>query len=368
MHITKVEVIPVNIPFASTVKWAEGQMPGADNVMVKITAEDGTFGVGEATPRIGIYGETQQSIYHVIRDHLAPMLIGADSFGLERIWKKMDFVVWNPTAKGAIDIALHDLNARILGLPLHRLLGGPYRDRVALSWTMSGTYGNVRQQVEEAARKAGEGYRSFKVKTGHGDPEADIRLLREMKEACPEGSKFYIDANMVYSREEAYHVLSELQDVIVACEEPLPATDREGRLALARALPVPILSDESTVTVDDVYREIQLGAISRIGIKLPRTGITLSRKIIHLAECANLPCQISTQLESDLGSATCVQLAAAFGQVSLACEIAFYEENFSDSLITEPLRIEDGHLLLPDGPGSGVDVDWDKVDRYTVAV
>jgi L-alanine-DL-glutamate epimerase-like enolase superfamily enzyme len=366
MLITNVDVIPVNIPFAGTINWASGHMPGADNVIVKITAENGIYGVGEATPRIGIYGETQHSIYHVIKDYLAPMLINEDSFNIQKIIDKMSFIVWNPTAKGAIDIALYDLNGRLTNLPICKMLGGPYRTRIPLSWTMAGTYGDYQSEVDEVVRKTAEGYRSFKIKTGVGDPDLDIKLLKEMKKRCPEGTQLYIDANMAYSREDAYKVLKALEGVITCCEEPLPAVDNEGRAALAKSVSIPILSDESTVTVNDVYRQIQLGAISRVGIKLPRTGITLSSKIVHLAECANLPCQISTQLESDLGTATCIQLAAAFKQISLPCEIAFYDENFSDTLIQTPLAIENGHLLLPEGPGSGVAIDWEKVEKYTI--
>lgn len=369
MIIKQVEAIAVNIPFKGrTINWKSGHMAGADNVIVKVTAEDGTYGVGEATPRIGIYGETQQSIYYVVKDVLGPMLIGEDSFNIQKILDKMSFVVWNPTAKGAIDVALNDLNGRLCGLPICKMLGGPYRTEIPLSWTMAGTYGTYKDEVDEVVRKTAEGYRSFKIKTGNGDVEADIRLLKEIKANCPEGTSLYIDANMAYTREEAYRVLHELEGIISCAEEPLPATDNEGRAALAKATSTPILSDESTVTVNDVYRQIQLGAISRIGIKLPRTGITLSTKIVHLAECANLPCQISTQLESDLGTATCVQLAAAFKQISLPCEIAFYDENFSASLIKKPLEIKNGCLQLPEGPGSGVDIDWESVERYKVEI
>lgn len=366
MRITNVEAIPVNIPFSGTINWKSGHMPGADNVIVKITAEDGTYGVGEATPRIGIYGETQQSIYYVVKDVLAPMLIGEDSFNLQKIWDKMSFAVWNPTAKGAIDIALYDLNGRLCGLPICKMLGGPYRTEIPLSWTMAGTYGSYQDEVDEVIHKTAEGYRSFKIKTGNGDVDEDIRLLKEMKANCPEGTNLYIDVNMAYTREEAFKVLRALEGVISCVEEPLPSTDDEGRLALSKAVSTPILSDESTITVNDVYRQIRLGAISRVGIKLPRTGFTLSTKIVHLAEIANLPCQISTQLESDLGTANCVQLAAAFKQISLPCEIAFYDENFSASLIKEPLVIQNGCLQLPEGPGSGVEIDWAQVDKYRV--
>jgi L-alanine-DL-glutamate epimerase-like enolase superfamily enzyme len=73
-------------------------------------------------------------------------------------------------------------------------------------------------------------------------------------------------------------------------------------------------------------------------------------------------------LESDLGTATCVQLAAAFKQISLPCEIAFYDENFGASMIKEPLVIQNGCLQLPEGPGSGVNINWDSVEEYKTKI
>ena len=99
-------------------------------------------------------------------------------------------------------------------------------------------------------------------------------------------------------------------------------------------------------------------------VDLIRTVHSLYSRTRHLL-CQDF-CQISTQLESDYGTACCVQLAAAFKQISLPCEIVFYDENFSASMIENPLVIENGCLKLPEGPGSGVNINWDNVERYRV--
>ncbi|REE07393.1 L-alanine-DL-glutamate epimerase-like enolase superfamily enzyme [Paraburkholderia sp. BL27I4N3] len=362
MIIRSVEVTPFVIPLNKPTKWAAGYMTTVDWLLVKIIGDDGSYGVAEAIPRPMIYGETQHSIYYAITQYLAPLLVGEDSFALENIWSRMGALACNPAAKSAIDIALHDLNGKLLKMPVHRLLGGPARTEVDLVW-MVGLMSND-QMLAELDQKVTAGFRTFKIKAGL-DPDNDIRLLKQMRERVPDDVRLYIDANMRYDKETAYRVLKALEDVLDCVEEPMLASDDLGRRELAQKVAVPMLGDESVFTVADVCRQIQLGALKRISIKMPRTGFWLSRKIVHLAEAGNLKLQINTQSETTLGTAACLQLAAAYGQISLPSELTFYLD-VCDSLITSELTIDNGKLKVPDGPGMGVDVDWDKLKKYAV--
>jgi L-alanine-DL-glutamate epimerase-like enolase superfamily enzyme len=338
-------------------------MTEVDWLLVTIRGDVGTYGVAEAIPRPMIYGETQESINVAIRKYLAPLIVGEDSFALERIWLKMGALAGNLAAKSAIDVALHDLNGKILSIPVHTLLGGPVRQEVDLAW-MVGLQSDE-AMIAETVEKYGEGFRNFKVKAGM-DPERDVRLLRRMRAEIPDDARLYIDANMQYDRDTAYRVLKELADVLDCAEEPMPATDDLGRRMLADRVPVPLMGDESVFTIGDVQRQIQLGALSRISIKLPRSGFWLSRKIVHLAEAANIRLQISTQSETTLGTAACLHLAAAYSQISLPNELTFFLD-VCDSLLTTPLTIVDGKMRILTGPGLGVEVDWDKVRKYSIA-
>ena len=364
MIVKDFEVIPFVIPMSKPLKWAAGSMTEVRALLLKIEAEDGTYGVSEAVPRPMIYGETMESMYYALKNYFAPLVIGEDSFALERIWEKMGAIVWNPAAKGAIDIALHDLNGKSIGMPIYRMLGGPYRDKVELVW-MVGLMSNE-EMVAEMLEKAAEGFKSFKVKGGI-DPQNDIDLLLQMHEKAPKGVKLYIDANMGYDRETAYRVIHALEDVLDCVEEPMPAWDDDGRAALSKQVNVPMLGDESVFTFADVYRQVRLGALKRIGIKVPRTGFTVSGKIVRLAEAADMKIQICTQAETTLGTAACLQLAAAYKQICMPCEMTFYLD-VCDSLIKNELVISDGAMELPTGPGLGVEVDWDKVDKYAVKI
>ncbi len=370
MKIANVEAIPVSIPIKVPMHWATGNLKAIDIVLVKITAEDGTTGYAEAVPRPGIYGSTQQSIYYAVKDYLAPAFIGEDSFAVERIMEKYRLLLFsNLAAKAALDVALYDLNGKLLKTPACHLMGGCYRTKVKLSWTNFGTYYGMDSMVEDAKEKYKEGYRAIKVKAGVSIEE-DIKLCTLIREACPD-MEINIDPNMVYNREEAYRLGKALEGIIQSFEEPIQYWDDEGRKELAGKVNIPILSDESTFTVDMVQHQMKLGAIKRLGLKVPRTGFTLSAKAIHLAEANNIPCQISTQAECDLGAAACLQLAAAYRQISLPCELALYRNSICDTadtmkILKTPIKIEDGYMHVPDGPGLGVELDWDKIEAYAV--
>lgn len=364
MLITRIDAIPFEIPLLRPTKWAAGYMDKVDWVLLKITAEDGTYGVAEAIPRPMIYGETQESVYFALTKYLAPLLLGEDSFALENIHRKMAALAQNPGARNAVDVALHDLNGKLLGLPVHRLLGGPAREAVDLVHMIG-------QQDEDAmlaelVSKVAEGFFAFKVKGGT-HPDSDVRLLKRMRDHVPGHVRLYIDANMQYDKEVALRVLKALDGVLDCIEEPMLASDDQGRLALARSVSVPLLGDESVFTLADVRRQLELGALTRIGLKLPRSGFTLSRKMIHLAEAYNVKLQILTQSETTVGTAACLQLAAAFGQIALPNEMLFYLD-VADSLCRTAPCVRDGRMQVPALPGNGTEIDWDKVERYRVAI
>lgn len=368
MKIRDIELIPLNIPQTYETHWANGRISVAQHTIIKIIAEDGTFGISEAVPRTGIYGETQQSICTVLRCAIIPSLIGMDSMNTEAIWEKMSETPYNFVAKGSIDVALHDLNGKLLGVPTAALLGGSYRKEVPLCWVSGGSWFERDYILEETKRIIDEGYKAIKMKAGHF--KEDIELAKLIRDMAPEGFQINIDPNQLYTREELIKVGKELSGVIDAIEEPIPVWDDVARKEFTDHFPeIALLSDESTFTVPDTYRQMQVGAIRRVGIKIPRTGFTMSKKIVHLAEANDMPAQISTQAETDLGCAAGLQMAASSRQISLPCEIAYYKKGmYKESMLMNALEIENGMMKLPHAPGNGVDVNWDVVDQYRISL
>ncbi|HWI13194.1 MAG TPA: hypothetical protein VNT02_03040, partial [Burkholderiales bacterium] len=164
LAIRQVEAIPVAIPMVRPIKWARGEIKSIDNVVVVVTLSDGTQGIADAPPRPTIYGETQQSLVAIIRDHLAPALVGINAFDMARVWSVFDALAWNPAAKAALDMAIVDAQAKRLGVSCAQLLGGTVK-RLPLNWRLS--MAPAADMVREAERMMAQyGFRAFKVKCG----------------------------------------------------------------------------------------------------------------------------------------------------------------------------------------------------------
>ncbi len=359
MKITAVKAIPVKIPLVEPLHWVTGYMEHAEHVLVRIETDEGIEGIGEAVPRPGIYGETPVSVTHMIANVLGPMLIGLDPFDTEKAWAKMSAIYWNPTAKGAIDVALYDIMGKKCQLPCHKLLGG-WTDKVQVSWMIA--LKSMAEMVQDAAEQYAKGFRYFKLKGGI-NPQFDIEMVRNIKKVVGSDAKLYIDGNMGYSYMDIIKVASELENDLVWLEEPMACGDSAGRKKLSEKIKTPLLGDESLFTLNSLVHELELGALDIIMVKIPRTGFTLGKKYVALAEAHNKPMLIGTQAETTLGTVAGIHFAAAHKQFSLSNELSYFQ-SIKGNLLTTELVIENGYLSVPNGPGLGVQLDEDKVKHF----
>lgn len=361
MKITRVEAIPFKIPYTAPLKWGlAGYLDAAEHVLVRVYTDEGIVGVAEATPRPTIYGESQASILAAVRDWFGPMITGLDPAHTEKIWAKFDTINWNPTAKGSVDLAVHDAVARARGVPLWEMLGGS-SGRLPLSWMLG--MRPIAEMVREAEEMRAKGFKAFKVKVGI-DPEKDVAVIRSLRENLGPEVMIYADANMAYSVTTAIRALRRMEEYGLAfVEEPVPVWNFRGRLKVARALSIPMMGDESVFTPEDVAREIDLGVIGIISIKTPRTGYTLSTKICHLAETAGIPCLMGSQAETGVGTLASAHFGASRRNVSYPGEISFYL-CLKDDLLAEPISLKDGEIELPNRPGNGAVLDEKKIKMY----
>ncbi len=366
VHIDRVEAIPFSIPLHRPSRWgAAGYRTAQDHVLVRVYSTSGAVGTAEATPRPTIYGETQRSIVNIIEKYLAPALIGADATDRVRYWREFDKIQWNPTAKGALDIAVHDLLAKEAGLPLASFLGGsPSPVRISYMASLGDADGLVQEALDVRDRF---GVTAFKVKAGQ-DPGQDIERVRRLREALGPGGFIFIDANQLYTPAVAIRTIREMLPYDLAMvEEPLPIELGRERVRVAEALPVPYLGDDSVATLADTRRELALGAIGVVGIKPPRTGIVNSLKILHTAEAFGLPCWIGSQGVSGVGTLASAHFHAAAGpeRIPYPADLGNFLKQVDDLLET-PVDLRDGRIHLPDRPGIGAEVSEAKLDRYRI--
>jgi muconate cycloisomerase len=338
-------------------------------VLVKVTASDGTVGWGEATPTPAWTYETAESIVSTIERYLAPVTIGRlvwDVDGLTRLYDRVinrGVTIGAPLAKSAVDVALHDLIGRSLGVSVGVLWGARRTEWCSLAWIISaeGSSGAA-ESVKEGLDL---GYHAFKIKIGlHGEAE-DAAMVAAVRRATGDRC-IWVDANQGYTIDVAVRQSRRISELGVELfEQPLPANDIAGLRRLRDLSPIPIAVDESVRHPSDLATFLKLDAIDVAIVKYQKSGgLTLARRFCALAEDGGIRMVGSGLTESDLGLAASLHLFAAFG-ITLS-DLNGRQFIESPYITGQSVVIDGGRATLPQGPGLGVDVDEDAVRSLAV--
>jgi muconate cycloisomerase len=367
MKIESIETIPVRLPLREVATLSRGVSrtleEGKQVVLVRMTADDGTVGWGEAGPSRRWSAETTHSCYTSIRHYLAPSLIGCDPFDIVALHSTMNREIapgldpGQPIAKAALDMAAHDLICKHLGINLQSWLGAKGRDRVELSYlvsdpTIDGTAASVQRGLQE-------GYTAFKVKVGHR-PEDDIERMRTVLQLAG-NCIVWADANQGYSLEGALRAARGFEDLgLDVFEQPIPMSEFYGLKKLLSATRMRVFLDESTMSLPLVVDLIRRRSIEGVVVKVNKMGgIHYARQLCDLARNAGLGLIGSGLMDAPIGFAASVHLFAAYG-IDYPVDLNG-PQHIADDYLGEPLLMRGRAALVPQRPGLGVLVDERKV-------
>jgi L-alanine-DL-glutamate epimerase-like enolase superfamily enzyme len=377
MKITKIECIPVSIPFVKPIVMSGGAAKCADAVVLKIHTDEGITGIAETgDTSLWYMGESQDSILSNIINVFGPqILLGEDPFNIERIVARMDKAArGNNQSKAVVDYALHDIMGKALGVPIYKLLGGLSNPKIALAFVMSS--GTPAEVGAEGKKLAKAGFKGLKLKVGARTPDEDIELVGALRAAVGNKIKIMIDANGGWVYHQALYVLQRVAkyDVYVA-EQPVPWWDIDGLARLRRKVDVPIFPDESAKELNDLIKIIEKEAADGLFLKIPKAGgILKAQKWVAIAQAANLPVMTGCMIDTGLGAACTAQFLGAMewigkieqeaiGPLNLYNVSDTVSTTFKDDLAVKMPRYEDGFLYPPDGPGIGVELNEAAVKK-----
>ena len=362
LKIAAVEALRLKLPYKKAIAFHSVTEASGQYVILRLALDDGSEGIAEAVCRAAHSGEDAASVAYQIETFFRPLLVGADPAGHLALLASIQKIKGCRAAKALIDIALWDLRGKIFGQPVWRLLGGAKPAPVPLTWI---AHGNTREaQVAEAKRMAEErGYRGMKLKTWRRSLE-DVRMVADVRAALPE-TLIYVDGNGSYTETEARTILTKVADSGVAfIEEPCACVDPARQAALAAALPVALLGDQGCETLPAVNTLLRLNAVGAVSVKLRRTGLTESLKIIALCEAAGVPIVIGTDSESRIGALARAHLRAAIPSLApWPTETHFFDKLHDDAFAGE-FAFADGTITPNDTPGFGAAIDRRKLERY----
>ena len=382
--IAKIELHHIALPTRREHKWTGLTEPIGGYVLVKMTDAAGLAGWGEAPAlkdwggEFGRYfGESPGTTILVIQQYLAPAAQGCLPGEIAELHARMDRAIKGfPYAKAAVEFAAFDLAGKQCGLPVHRLLGGANRHRIAVTHSI-GILG-FEEAEREVAKVATEGIRTIKIKVGV-DPDRDVEMVRRIRETVGPGMALCVDANQGYRTPgEAIRTLRRMERFdLIYFEQPVEGIERLAEVA--RAIDVPVMADESAWNAHDVIQIIEKRAAQIVSIYTTKPGgLYRAMEVAAVARAAGIICNVNGSVETGVGNLANLQLAAAAPAAVLSCVVPVSTPAeaqsgqiagiyYKDDLIAEPMRYADGSIELPTGPGMGIAVDEAKVRKYAVA-
>jgi L-alanine-DL-glutamate epimerase-like enolase superfamily enzyme len=361
--IAEVEVLRLRLPYRSAVSFKSVRQSVGEYAILRLALRNGLDGIAEAICRPEQSGEDATLLAYQLETFFKPRLLGADALGHQEILAAIDVVRFCPAAKALIDNALWDLRGKILGQPVWRLLGASSVAPVPLTWI---AHGNSREAMVAEARHAREerGYKGLKLKAWKRSAE-DVRMVAEVRAAVGPEPVVYIDGNGAYTESEARTILPAVAAHGVSfIEEPCSFADPLRQAAMAAALPIALLGDQSCRTLREVALLLRLNAVGAVSVKLRRTGISEALKIAALCEAAGVPVVVGTDSESRIGALARVHLRAAIPYLSAWPAETHFFQKLTDDAFAGEFNFADGSIAPTDAPGFGAAIDRRKLDRY----
>jgi len=352
-RIVRIICDKIFVPFLHVAEWSAGTRPGITRLVTQVETADGTIGIGETICLL-------EFIEPVLRQTIIPLAVGEDACDIERLLRKIEGAGYYHhkramvMARAALEMACWDVIGKQADMPLHRLWGGRFRERVPIIGYIQSSHPD--QAAQQAADFAARGFGTLKVKLGMGEA-LDVSLVRAVREAAGPDMKVRGDVNGAWTIGTAKRQLRKLEPFdLEYVEQPLPLEDLAGHAHLRQATAVPVALDESAYTLQDVHAIIAAGAADVLVLDPHEAGgLIQARKAAALCEAAGLPVTLHSGGELGISMAAYLHLAVSVPNMSLAIDTQY--PNMSTDFITQRHDFAGGWMTPPTGPGLGMAID-----------
>lgn len=325
----------------------------------------GISGWGEgAVPNAPFYNhETPQTALHVLTEFAIPMFIKEKPANPEALGTLLSRIQRNGFARAALEMAYWDWTAKAQGVPLYRLLGGT-RSTIPVGVSI-GIQKSTSELCEQVARFVAQGYQRIKIKVA---PGKDLALVEAIYKEFP-NVPLMVDANSAYTLDTAAVFEQMNRWKLLMIEQPLHETDIYQHSLLAPRLTNPVCLDESIESARDALAAIELKACSIINIKPGRVGGLTEARVIHnLCASRKIPVWCGGMLESGIGRAANMALAS-LPNFTYPGDISESQRYYFEDIVEPEISLQPGGILqIPERPGIGFEVSYERLDRITESV
>jgi muconate cycloisomerase len=369
MKITDLKTYPIAVPCRTDIPYFRTSLEiqkVITFVIIEVYTNEGVIGIGEA-PTIDTWSEGQFASIYVLINIFKNTILGEDPFDIEFINSKLDSVMKDYNiAKSAIDMALYDIQGKILKLPVYKLLGGKCRKSVPLSRSVG--IAEINEMLKWAKSHIELGSTAIKLKTGQ-DPNHDVEVVKAMRKEFGSEIQIKIDANQGYKQPKtAISTIRHMEDYgLDLAEQPVYWWDLNGMAKISAAVDTPIIADESIWGIEDIQQVIEKKAADVFCIYISKAGgIAKNKKIAHIAESVAVPCILGGMGELGVGTAAALHFVASTPNICYPSDIYIPPTLAADDIIKETHQFDCDNAKIPEEPGLGISLDHEKLERYGV--
>jgi o-succinylbenzoate synthase len=361
--ITSVELREIRLALLHPFETSFGRTTERRIVLVRATDQSGGGGWGECTAGEGPFycEEWTDSAWVTLKTFLAPAVIGKNLERAADVWKLMQPVRGNRMAKAAIETACWDLEAKQLGIPLWKLLGGE-RGEIPCGVSI-GIQNTTEELLENIERELAAGYQRIKIKI---KPGWDVNIIEQVRKRFPE-SQLMVDANSAYTLADVglFQEMDRCQLMMI--EQPLAHDDIFDHATLQKQIKTNVCLDESIRSPADAEHAIKLGSCRVINVKLGRVGgHAQAKEAERVCRENNIPVWCGGMLESGIGRAHNIAMATLAG-FTLPGDVSASSRYWQEDIIDPPVTVSSaGTIAASEKPGIGFDVNIARIEKLTV--
>lgn len=361
MDIKAIKLSIVKMPLKHPFTTHLGSVTEREAIIVEVEDRNGLIGYGEGVAFSSPWytEETVNTSYHVLKDFLIPLLSKKGISHPEDAYFLFSSVRRNHMAKAALETALWDLQAKIEGLPLSRLLGGTME---AIPAGVVVGNPNLPEALKQIDSYLKQGFKRVKVKIS---PEADFHYISEIRKQYPD-LPLMADANSAYSLEDVDRLKALDEFGLLMIEQPLGYDDIIDHAKLQSQLETPICLDESIVTFDDARNAVELGSCKVINIKIGRVGgISEAKRIHDYCVSKEIPVWAGGMIEFGISRAHNIALASLPG-FTIPGDISGSDRYWEEDIIEPEIMVDKGKIKIPERPGIGFELNRKRMNEVTV--
>src|SRR3984893_1266247 len=361
MKAQKITLREIRMPLVTPFETSFGRVTDRRMLLVEADA-DGVTGWGESVAGEGPFyaPETVETAWHILRDFIWPILKDREFNSASEVWELLSAIRGHNMAKGAIESAVWDAEAKQMGLPLWKLLGG-VREEIPCGVSIG-----IKESLEELAaaveRELAAGYQRIKIKI---KPGKDVEPVEHLRQRFP-NIRLMVDANSAYQLKDWPHLKRLEPYYLMMIEQPLGWDDLYSHADLQRKLDTPICLDECLHTEEHARAAIALGACRIINIKLGRVGgYTPVPRLHDLCESKQIPVWCGGMLESGIGRAHNIALST-LSNFSLPGDVTAGRRYWVEDVIDPEVFVTpQGTIRVSDGPGIGYTPRIERIEAIT---